>query len=97
MTEFTIPLWVAGVIAVVGLPVVGLTLRARGDPELLDGPAVVGAAVVAIVVGLVLLIYAEAAGAHTLLGGGILALIGVGSLTGVIAALPEPEGAESGH
>lgn len=97
MSEFTIPLWVAGIIAVVGLPVVGLTLRARGDPELLDGPAVVGAAVVAIVVGLALLIYAEAAGAQTLLGGGIIALTGVGALTVVVASLPEPEGAESGH
>ena len=97
MSALTIPLWVAGIIAVVGLPVIGLTLRARDDPELLDGPVVVGAATVAIVVGLVLLIYAEAEGASTLLGGGIIALIGVGSLTGVVAALPDPEGAESGH
>lgn len=97
MSALDLPLWVAGIIVVVGLPVVGLGLRARGRPELLRGPTVVGAAMAAIVAGLALVIYAEAAGAPTLLGGGILGLVGVGVLTGVVAALPEPEGAESGH
>ncbi|MFB6281123.1 MAG: hypothetical protein ABEH40_03795 [Haloferacaceae archaeon] len=93
----SLPLWVAGIVAVVGLPAVGIALRARGRPELLRGPTVVGAGVVAIVGGLALVIYAEAAGAPTLLGGGILGFAGVGVLTGAIAALPDPEGAEGGH
>lgn len=92
-----LPLWVAGIVLVLGLPVVGIALRARDRPELLRGPTVVGAGTFAIVAGLALVIYAEAAGASTLLGGGILGLVGVGVLTGAIAALPEPEGAESGH
>lgn len=97
MSALNFPLWVAGIVAVVGLPVVGLGLRARGRPELLRGPTVVGAATATIVIGLALVIYAEAAGAPTLLGGGIIGFVGVGVLTSVIAALPEPEGAESGH
>lgn len=97
MSAYTIPLWVAGIIVVVGLPVVGLTLRARDRPELLRGPIVMGAATLTILVGLALVIYAEAAGAPTLLGGGILGLVGVGALTAAVAMLPEPEGVESGH
>ncbi|MFB6080737.1 MAG: hypothetical protein ABEJ81_07055 [Haloferacaceae archaeon] len=97
MSEFALPLWMAGIVAVVGLPVAWLTLSARNRPERLDGPTVVGAATLTVVIGLFFLVYSEAAGAPTLLGGGILALVGVGSLTGVIAWLPEPEGAESGH
>lgn len=97
MSAYTIPLWVAGIIVVVGLPVVGLTVRARDRPELLQGPIVMGAATLTILVGLALVIYAEAAGAPTLLGGGILGLVGVGALTAAVAMLPEPEGVESGH
>lgn len=97
MSALALPLWVAGIVAVVGLPVVGIALRARDRPELLRGPAVVGAGTVAVVGGLALVIYAEAAGANTLVGGGILGFLGIGVLTGAIAAMDEPEGAESGH
>lgn len=97
MSVLAFPLWVAAVVAVVGLPVVGLALRARGDPERLRGPTVMGAAMGAILAGLALVIYAEAAGAPTLLGGGVLGLAGIGVLTGVIATMEEPEGVESGH
>jgi len=97
MSALAFPLWVAGIVAVVGLPVAGLGLRARNRPELLRGPTVVGAALVAILVGLALVIYAEAAGAPTLLGGGIVGFVGIGVLTAAVAFLPEPEGAEGGH
>lgn len=96
MSVFSFPLWMAGIVGVVGLPVALLALRARNSPARLRGPAVVGTATVTVVVGLFLLIYAEAAGAPTLLGGGLLILLGVGVLSGVVATLPEPEGAESG-
>lgn len=89
----------AGVVAgALGLAVVGLGLFARNRPRLLEGPGVVGAATLTVVVGLVLLIFGEAShGAELLVyAGGGLALVGVGVLTGVVAALPEPEGAESG-
>lgn len=97
MSVFSFPLWVAGIVGVAGLPAVVLALRARNDPARLRGPTVVGTATLTVVVGLALLIYAEAAGAPTLLGGGVLALLGVGVLTGVVATLPEPDGAEAGH
>lgn len=81
-----------------GVAVVGLALYARNRPRLLDGPTVVGAASLTVVAGLVLLIFGEAShGAEPLVyAGGLLALVGVGVLTGVVAALPEPEGAEAG-
>lgn len=97
MSALALPLWVAGIVAVVGLPVVGLAWSARGNPERLRGPTVMGAGMVATLGGLALVIYAEAAGAPTLLGGGILGFAGVGVITGVIGAMDEPEGAESGH
>ncbi|MFB6157079.1 MAG: hypothetical protein ABEJ34_04480 [Haloferacaceae archaeon] len=89
----------AGVLAgCLGAAVVGLALFARNRPRLLEGPAVVGAASVTVVAGLVLLILGEAShgGTPLVYAGGALALVGVGVLTGVIAALPEPNGADAG-
>ena len=59
-----------------------------------------GAATVALVVGLFALLYGEYAGMTTTLvpGGGVVALVGVGVLTAHVARLPDPEGGdETGH
>lgn len=100
MTESTgliPPLWVIGLSVVLSLPAVLLALRARDRPERLRGATVYGVATLTIVVGLAMVIYAEAAGAPTLVGGGIVGLAGVGALTAVVAWLPEPDDAASGH
>jgi hypothetical protein len=63
-----------------------------------DRPLPFGVAVVAVVLGLVSLVFGEATGGSDLflLVGGVVALGGVGLLTALVARTPRPEGAEHG-
>lgn len=62
-------------------------------------PLVYPAVIVGVVVGLVLVLYAEAAGAGTayLLGGGSLVLVAMGVLTVVLARMDEDGDAADHH
>lgn len=67
--------------------------------EFARNPVVYGAAVAAITVGLALVLAAEGLGYGdtVLVGGGVVALAGVGVLTAAVARLEDPhEGAEGG-
>lgn len=91
----------AGVSAgAIGLVTVLFALYSRGRPGLLQGPLLIGVSVLTITAGVAVLLVGEAAHGAGLLVyvGGVVALVGVGVLTGVVAAVPHPEGeAEAGH
>lgn len=59
------------------------------------GTSVYAALILAIVVGLAIVVYAEATTGNTtvVLAGGVISLAAVGVLAAIIARLPEPDGA----
>jgi hypothetical protein len=86
----------------IGLATVLFGLYSRNRPGLLRGPLVVAVSLLTIVAGVAVLLVGEAAhGAGMLVYvGGVVALVGVAVLTGVVAAVPYPEGedeAGAGH
>jgi hypothetical protein len=100
MAETVFVPFVAASAAAVGLATLVFALYSRGRPGLLQGPMVVGVSLLTILAGVAVLLVGEAAhGAGSLVYvGGVVALVGVGVLTGVVAAVDHPEGeAEAGH
>jgi hypothetical protein len=87
-------------VGAVGLATVLFMLYSRSRPSLLQGPLTIGVSLLTITAGVLVLLVGEAAhGAGSLVYvGGVVALVGVGALTAVVAAVPHPEGeAEAGH
>jgi hypothetical protein len=100
MAESTLVPFVGASAVAIGLATALFVLYSRNRPGLMQGPMVVGVSLLTITAGVGVLLVGEAAhGAGSLVYvGGVVALVGVGALTGVIASVPHPEGeAEGGH
>lgn len=99
MTESTLVPLVGASSVVIALAVLGFGVYSRNRPSLIEGPWLVTVAFLGMLAGLAVLLVGEAAhGAGILVYvGGAVCLVGVFVLTGVIAAVPHPEGEEEGH
>jgi uncharacterized membrane protein HdeD (DUF308 family) len=102
MAETVLVTVVGASAAAVGLLTVVFALYSRRRPRLLQGPLVSGVSLLTVGAGVAVLLVGEAAHGAGLLVyvGGVVALVGVAVLTGVVAAVPDPEGeseAGAGH
>ncbi|WP_318567067.1 hypothetical protein [Salinigranum marinum] len=101
MAESVLVPFVAASVGAVGVATALFALYSRSRPGLLQGPMVVAVSLLATVAGVVVLLVGEAAhGAGSLVYvGGFVALVGVGALTGIVATVSYPEGAnaDAGH
>jgi hypothetical protein len=91
---------VGATVGAVGLVTVLFALYSRNRPTALQGPLGTGVSLLTITAGVAVLLVGEAAhGAGVLVYvGGVVALVGVALLTGIVAAVPHPEGdAEASH
>ena len=100
MAETVLVPVVGATVGAVGLATVLFALYSRNRPRLLQGPLVVAVSLLTTTAGVLVLLVGEAAhGAGMLVYvGGAVGLVGVAVLTGVVTAIPHPEGeAEAGH